>query len=133
MSFFTVLKTSGTDDIVSAVALDSRLAPLLWAPPCCVAIVCCAPMTVRPTLFLYCYSNAQRGGPPVLVLEYTNQLNVVLTGSSTFQPKITSREALLHARAFHEGIPKYTVLWQYPCPRNPHARYSRQSHSYLEY
>lgn len=78
---------------------------------------CCESMTVRPTLFLCCYSDAQRVGPPVLVLENTNWLTVVLTGSSTFQPKITAREALLHAFAFHEGIPKYTVLWQYPCPR----------------
>ena len=43
VSSFTALKTSCTDDRVSALAMDSGLAPLLWAPPCCVAIVCCAP------------------------------------------------------------------------------------------
>ena len=83
---------------------------------CLPLALCCEPVTGGPTIFLCCYNDEQRESPPVLLLEYTSWLTVVLTGSSAFQPKITSREALLHAFAFHEGIPKYTVLWQYPCP-----------------
>ena len=116
---------------------SSSLGPLqaVWQvhAVCLPLALCCEPVTGGPTLFLCCYNDEQRESPPVLGLEYTSWLIVVLTGSSAFQPKITSREALLHAFAFHEGIPKYTVLWQYPCPGSPCERYLRQSHSYLGY
>lgn len=80
---FTVLKTNCIDDRVYASALDSGLAPLLWASPHCATIVClcacflhCAMSTsaVGPKLAVLLLLWCTQTGLPILVLEYTNWL-----------------------------------------------------------
>lgn len=66
------------------------------------------------------YASALDSGlAPLPWASCNNCMLVRLLGSSTFWLKITPRKPLLHASACSKAIPKYTVLWQYPCPGKP--------------